>query len=43
MVITQTSRKKLGGHSACLGDIKQNMAKMGVFCSLSEGSLGRVL
>ena len=39
MVITQISRKKLGGHQACLGDIVRNM---GIFCSFSEGSLGRV-
>ena len=39
MVITQIGRKKLGGHHACLG----NIFKMGVFCSFSEGSLGRVL
>ena len=31
------------GHHACLGDIMQNIAKMGIFCSFSEGSLGRVL
>ena len=43
MVITQNSRKELWGHHACLGDIMQNIAKMGVFCSFSEGSLGRVL
>ena len=43
MVITQIGRKKLGGHHACLEDIVQNIAKMGVFCSFSEGSLGRVL
>ena len=42
MVITQIGRK-LGGHRACLGDIVQNIAKMGVFCSFSEGNLGRVL
>ena len=35
--------KKVGGHRACLGDIVQIIAKMGVFCSISEGSLGRVL
>ena len=35
--------KKLWGHRAYLGDIMQNIAKMGVFCSFSEGSLGRVL
>ena len=40
MVITQIGRKKLGGHHACLGDIVQNISKMGVFCSFSEGSLG---
>ena len=43
MVITQIGRKKLGGHHACLGDIVQNISKMGVFCSFSEGSMGRVL
>ena len=30
------------GHRVCLGDIVQNIAKMGVFCSFSEGSPGRV-
>ena len=34
---------KLGGRRACLGDIMQNIAKMGLFCSFSEESLGRVL
>ena len=43
MVITQIGRKKLGGHHACLGDIVRNISKIGVFCSFSEGSLGRVL
>ena len=43
MVITQIGRKKLGGHHVCLGDIVRNISKMGVFCSFSEGSLGRVL
>ena len=43
MIITQIGRKKLGGHRACLGDIVRNTSEMGVFCSLSEGSLGRVL
>ena len=43
MVITQIGRKKLWSHRACLGDIMQNIAKMDVFCSFSEGSLGRVL
>ena len=44
MVTTQIGRKKLGGgHHACLGDIVRNISKMGVFCSFSEGSLGRVL
>ena len=43
MVITQTGRKKLGGHQACLGDIVQNISKMGIFCSFSEWSLGQVL
>ena len=28
MVITQISRKKLGGHHACLGDIVRIIAKM---------------
>ena len=36
-------REKLGGYRACLGDIAQNIAKMSVFCSFSEGSLGRIL
>ena len=40
MVITQIGRKKLWGHRACLRDIMQNIAKMVVFCSFSEGSLG---
>ena len=35
--------KKIGVHHACLEDIAQNIAKMGVFCSFSKGSLGRVL
>ena len=43
MVITQIGRKKFGGHHACLGDIVRNISKMGVFCSFSGGSLGRVL
>ena len=42
MVITQIGRKKLGGHHACLKDIARNIAKMGVFCSFSDGSLRRV-
>ena len=42
MVIAQIGRKKLRGHRPCLGDIVQNIAKMGVFCSFSEGSLGRL-
>ena len=42
MVVTQIGRKKLGGHHACLEDIARNIAKMGVFCSFSDGSLGRV-
>ena len=37
------SEKKLRGHRACLGDIMQNIAKMGILCSFSKGSLGRVL
>ena len=43
MVITQISRKELGGHHACLGYIVRNISKVGVFCSFFEGSLGRVL
>ena len=43
MVITQIGRKKLGGYHACLGDIVRIISKMGIFCSLSEGSLGRFL
>ena len=35
--------KKLGGHRTCLGDIVQNIAKIGVFCSFSKGSLEGVL
>ena len=31
------------GHHACLGDIMQNITKMGVFCSFSKGSLGQAL
>ena len=40
MVITQIGRKTLGDRRACLGDIVQNISKLGVFCSFSEGSLG---
>ena len=36
-------KKKLGGHNACLEDIMQHIAKMGVFCSFSKGRLERVL
>ena len=43
MVITQIGRIKLVGHHACLGDIVRIISKMGVFCSFSEGRLGRVL
>ena len=43
MVTTQIGRTKIEGHSASLGDIMQNIAKMGVFCSFSQGSLGLVL
>ena len=43
MVYLKLVEKKLWGHRAYLGDIMQNIAKMGVFCSFSEGSLGRVL
>ena len=43
MVITQIGRKIVGGHRASLGGILQNITKMGVFCSFSEGSLGRLL
>ena len=43
MVITQIGRKKLDGHHACLRDIVRNISKITVFCSFSEGSLGRVL
>ena len=43
MVITQNGRKILWGHHACLGDIMQSIAKMGIFCSFSEESLGWVL
>ena len=43
MVITQIGRKKLVGHHACLGDIVRSISKMSIFCSFSEGSLGRVL
>ena len=39
MVATKTGRKKLGGHHACLGDNMESISKMGVFCSLSKGSL----
>ena len=35
--------KKIWGHHAFLGDIVQNIAKIGVFCSFSEGSLEQVL
>ena len=30
----------LRGYRVCLGDIAQNIAKMGVFCSFPEGSPG---
>ena len=30
-------------HRACLGDIVQNIAEMGIFCSFYEGGLGLVL
>ena len=43
MVITQIGRKKLRGHHVCLGNIVRNLSKIGVFCSFSAGSLGRVL
>ena len=33
----------LSPHVLLLGDIAQNIAETGVFCSFSEGSLGRVL
>ena len=42
-MITQIGRKKLGGHHACLGDIVRNISKVDIFCTFSEGSLGRVL
>ena len=42
MVITLIGRKKLGGHHACVGDIVQNISKMGIFCSFSEGSFTEV-
>ena len=40
MVITQNGRKKLWGHRACLGDILQNIAKMGVFLLVFRGEPG---
>ena len=40
MVITQIGRKKLGGHCTCFGDIMQNIAKMGIFCSFPRGAWG---
>ena len=40
IVITQSGRKKLGGHHACLGDIMQNIAKIGVFSSFPRGAWG---
>ena len=43
MVITQIGRKKLGSQHACLGDIVRNISEISLFCSFSEGSLGRVL
>ena len=43
MIITQIGRKNVGGRHACLGDIVRNISKMGVFCSFSEGSQGRVV
>ena len=39
MIITQIGRKRLGGH-CYLGDIVQNISKMGTFCSFSERCLG---
>ena len=38
-----TRAKKNRGRRACLGDNVQIIAKMGVFCSFSEGSMGQVL
>ena len=32
--------EKIGGHHACLGDIVQNISKMGVFCSFLRGAWG---
>ena len=40
MVITQNGRKKFRGHHACLGDIMQNIAKMGVFARFPWGAWG---
>ena len=40
MVITQFVRKKLGGHCACLGNIMQNIAKMGSFARFPRGAWG---
>ena len=41
--VNEMSEKILEGHRACLEDIVQNTAKMGVFCLFSEGSVGWVL
>ena len=38
--ITPIGRKNLGGHHACLGDIVQNVAKMGVFAHFLRGAWG---
>ena len=40
MVITQISRKKLGGRHACLGYIVRNISKMGVFAHFLRGAWG---
>ena len=44
MVITQIGRKHYGV-TVCtsLGDIMQNIAKIGIFCSFAKGNLWRVL
>ena len=40
MVITQIGRKKLGSYHACLGDIIQNISKMGdYFAHFLRGAL----
>ena len=37
-LLMKWAKKKIGGQCACLGDIIQNIAKMGAFCSISGGA-----